>query len=175
MGRRQRSSDGSRIGRLRALALQSRISMGNSNSRFDHVPLNRMFRELPKNASESDDSDLSRAAYVSAGLSWNELLQDYRVVILSEAGSGKTEELRATATKLRSGGKDAFFLRLENVSGHFHNAFDAGTGCSEFPSNSTLHSDPKVFPDHNLRLIKYRLVQWQMQRRHFGQFGSILR
>jgi len=91
---------------------------------FEHVPLGRSFRELSSYASESDESDLSNAFYVSNGIQWAELLQDCRVVILSEAGSGKTEEFRTIAKQLRSEGRAAFFLRLENIPDHFSTAFD---------------------------------------------------
>jgi hypothetical protein len=36
-----------------------------------------------------------------------------RVVILAEAGTGKTHELRETARRLRREGKAAFFCRIE--------------------------------------------------------------
>lgn len=64
-------------------------------------------------------------------LSWPELLQLSRVVILSEAGAGKTEEIRRAAWKLRDDGKDAFFLRLELIPDGFEEAFEEGT-FSEF-------------------------------------------
>ena len=112
---------------LGAGPLQLELSMQQRNSRFDHVPLNRTFRELSSYASQSDDSDLTKAFYVSDGLAWPELLMDFRVVILSAAGSGKTEELRTITAQLRSEDKDAFFLRLENIPEHFRTAFDIGT------------------------------------------------
>lgn len=94
---------------------------------YDYVPLNRTFAELSSYAGESDDSDLSRAFHVSNDLGWDVLLQDYRIVILSEAGSGKTEEFRTVAARLRASGKDAFFLRLENVPDQFRAAFDVSS------------------------------------------------
>nr|WP_278376149.1 hypothetical protein [Brucella anthropi] len=106
--------------------LRVSVPMPVSND-FEHVPLGRSFRELSSYASESDESDLSNAFYVSNGIQWAELLQDYRVVILSEAGSGKTEEFRTVAEQLRSLGKSAFFLRLENIPDHFSTAFDVGS------------------------------------------------
>lgn len=51
----------------------------------------------------------------------------HRVVILSEAGSGKTEEIRHAAQRLRNEGKAAFFLRLENVCTRIDDAFDVGS------------------------------------------------
>jgi hypothetical protein len=49
------------------------------------------------------------------------------VVILSEAGSGKTEEISEAARGLRAEGKTAFFLRLEHVADDFDTAFGEGT------------------------------------------------
>lgn len=44
---------------------------------------------------------------------WDGLIQEEKIVILAEAGTGKTEELKAIAKKLYKQGKPAFFLRLE--------------------------------------------------------------
>ncbi len=94
---------------------------------FPYVPLKRSFRELSSYASESDESDISKAFYVSKAIQWRELLAEYRVVILSEAGSGKTEEFRTITKQLRDEGKVAFFLKLENIPEHFSAAFDIGS------------------------------------------------
>lgn len=92
-----------------------------------YIELDRTFHELSRYASDNDDADLSQTFFASDPLSWDQLLAEYRVVILSEAGSGKTEEIRHVAQRLRSEGKDAFFLRLENIPSHFANAFDVGS------------------------------------------------
>ena len=39
-----------------------------------------------------------------------------RVVILAEAGAGKTEELRLRARTLQNEGKNAFFCRMESIA-----------------------------------------------------------
>lgn len=101
--------------------------MASNEEGFQHIPLDRSFRELSSHASETDESDLSKAFYVSEGIHWPALLQDYRVVILSGAGSGKTEEFRTITQRLRSEGKLAFFLRLENIPEHFSLAFEVGS------------------------------------------------
>lgn len=97
------------------------------HSSYDFVELNRTFHELSKYARESDEFDLSEAFHVGTVLTWADLLKNYRTVILSEAGSGKTEEIRATARKLRSEGKAAFFLRLEHIANDFDVAFEVGS------------------------------------------------
>ncbi len=47
------------------------------------------------------------------GLGWDTLLKSRRVLILAEAGSGKTREMQAVAARLVSEGKASFFLPLE--------------------------------------------------------------
>ena len=89
------------------------------------IELNRRF-----NLVENDDSsgksaeDAQREAienffsrhYPLPGVSWAELLEMPRVVILAEAGTGKTEELRLRAKTLQNEGKSAFFCRMESVA-----------------------------------------------------------
>src|SRR4051794_28602218 len=93
---------------------------------YEFIQLDRTFHELSKHAQEADDFDLSQAFQVGKKLTWNDLIDDYRTVILSEAGFGKTEEIRQVTERLRSAGKPAFFLRLEHLSQHFDGAFEAG-------------------------------------------------
>jgi len=94
---------------------------------YPFVQLGRTFHELAKHARESDAFDLNQAFFTGSRLQWDDLLKGYRTVILSEAGSGKTEEIRQTANRLRAEGKKAFFLRLEHIAGDFEEAFEVGT------------------------------------------------
>jgi hypothetical protein len=89
------------------------------------IELDRTFRKLLSDATAvtSDDSALLSSA---TSLRWPDLLQLHRVVILSEAGSGKTEEIRHAAGRLLRDGKPAWFLRLEHVASSFENAFEVG-------------------------------------------------
>jgi hypothetical protein len=98
-----------------------------SDSDYQFVELNRTFHELSKYASETDELDLSHAFHVGDRLSWPDLIQQYRLVILSEAGSGKTAEIRNVARSLRAEGKPAFFIRLEHVPNDFEDGFEVGT------------------------------------------------
>lgn len=93
----------------------------------EYVDLNRTFRQLHVEATADDDQRIDLTSASGKSLNWLDLLKEYRVVILSEAGSGKTEELRQTTKRLRVEGKNAFFLRLENVCGAFADAFDEGS------------------------------------------------
>src|SRR5687768_428359 len=62
------------------------------------------------------DPDVLR--YVDAlgtALTWNDLLERHRVVILAEAGSGKSTELSRQAELLRAEGREAFIATLQNI------------------------------------------------------------
>lgn len=88
-----------------------------------HIELHRTFRELL----DKDSDDDSHALYAgSATLHLPALLEELRVVILSEGGSGKTEELQHATRQLREEGKAAFFLRLEHLAHEFDSAFVEG-------------------------------------------------
>jgi hypothetical protein len=55
-------------------------------------------------------------------LSWEDVLKLSRVVILAEAGAGKTSELRARAQKLNGEGSLAVFLTVQELKGSFREA-----------------------------------------------------
>lgn len=97
----------------------------------DFVELNRTFHELSRSGGASDDSDTARAFQVGDRISLAKLLEHYRVVILSEAGSGKTREIQHATQMLRMRGTAAFFLRLENIAYSFEDAFSEGLGTYE--------------------------------------------
>ncbi len=52
------------------------------------VPLDRTFHELAKYARESDDVDIRQAFFASSPLQWADLLKEWRIILLSEAGAG---------------------------------------------------------------------------------------
>jgi hypothetical protein len=91
----------------------------------DYIELKRTFHELSLSGGDNDEFDYRNLRY-GKGLIWKDLLAAYRVVILSEAGSGKTEEIRHSAQMLRKEGKPAFFLRLEHVADNFEISFEEG-------------------------------------------------
>src|SRR5262245_60694652 len=78
--------------------------------------LNRRFRKLEKNtkaeeaALESYTFDAGRRL---STLSWEDVLNSSRTVILGEPGSGKTWELRECAKTLSDRGEFSFFIRLD--------------------------------------------------------------
>jgi hypothetical protein len=91
------------------------------------IDLDRTFSKIPLDADVSDDADLSGRRTRHGELRWPDLLTRHRVILLSEAGSGKTAEIRNVACQLRSQGKTSFFLRIENVTSGLEDAFEVGT------------------------------------------------
>ena len=83
-----------------------------------YILVERHFNALSKQ--ELADSDaLARAAdreHYSAAVNWSSVIKAPRIVILAEAGSGKTEEMRQQVKVLNEQGKPAFFLPLEDVA-----------------------------------------------------------
>ena len=91
------------------------------------IDLDRTFSKIPFDADVSDDVDLSGRHSRHGNLHWPDLLNHHRVILLSEAGSGKTAEIRNITRQLRSEGKNAFFLRIENVNPDLEDAIEEGT------------------------------------------------
>ena len=82
----------------------------------DYIDLQRRFRD----AADEDPVEPGYGALLSEygvgeGIGWPELLESDRVVLLAEAGSGKTEEMRAQARRLVEDGKAAFFAPVEDL------------------------------------------------------------
>lgn len=90
------------------------------------VALDRTFRALVQGQT-SDDVELHPLVQVGDKLTWRDLTKERRVVVLSEARSGKTAEIKHLAEELSRDGKPAFFLRLEHVADDFDIAFEVGT------------------------------------------------
>lgn len=59
---------------------------------------------------------LFRQEFFEQGKTWEQLRAIRRVVVLAEAGSGKTEEMREQARNLTAQGQFAFFAALEDVA-----------------------------------------------------------
>ncbi|EEF24218.1 conserved hypothetical protein, partial [Ricinus communis] len=77
------------------------------------IPLNRRFVEWHD---ESRDPALHlRYSSPESGLTWHDLHQRRRVVILAEAGSGKSVELEQRARELSMAGKFAFYATVQDV------------------------------------------------------------
>ena len=80
--------------------------------------IKRSFRDL----SDAEIADIEKASALArvgwtGSFGWDELLRSQRVLIVSEAGAGKTHECQAQQDKLWKLGEPAFFLDLATLAG----------------------------------------------------------
>ncbi|MCD6475570.1 MAG: hypothetical protein J7K85_04805, partial [Anaerolineaceae bacterium] len=115
------------------------------DSNYEFIELNRTFHELSQDGNENE-VDIDLAFGFGERLNWSNLIEEYRLIILSEAGSGKTVEIRNVALKLKNEGKSAFFIRLEDVPKNFEDAFEVGT-YEDFEEWMTSCEDGWLFLD----------------------------
>jgi hypothetical protein len=79
--------------------------------------MQRSFLDL----SETDIADIEKAAFFARGdfrgaVRWDDLLKSPRVLIVSEAGAGKTYECQEQQKRLWNAGEPAFFLDLATLA-----------------------------------------------------------
>ena len=78
------------------------------------VDLDRRFTSLPERLVHGAE-ELDSFSGFGSDLTWSDVLNRRRVVILAEAGSGKTRELEEKAKQLSRSGKTGFFATVEDV------------------------------------------------------------
>jgi hypothetical protein len=81
-------------------------------------PIQRSFRDL----SDHEVADIEKASVLArfgwrGSFGWDELLRSDRVLIVSEAGAGKTYECQTQQGRLWRAGEPAFFLDLATLAG----------------------------------------------------------
>jgi hypothetical protein len=79
------------------------------------VTLNRRFIEWEKKEPPPDAEFRRAMGLEDGGLGWEELLSKRRVVILAEAGSGKSTEMKERARLQEADGRRAFHASLEDI------------------------------------------------------------
>lgn len=93
------------------------------------VPLERAFVPVHEAYQKEDIAldELGSSLERGERKHWSDLLDEFRVVILANAGAGKTHELKAKAAQLFAEGKHAFFIRIEDIRGEFGTAIEVGS------------------------------------------------
>uniref|UniRef100_UPI001CAA84C6 hypothetical protein n=1 Tax=Teredinibacter waterburyi TaxID=1500538 RepID=UPI001CAA84C6 len=77
----------------------------------------RTFKNIPDGKINDLEQESSWSGFEwSAGDTWSDLLQSRRVLIIPEAGSGKTYECKEQAKRLRDAGEAAFFVELSSLA-----------------------------------------------------------
>ena len=92
----------------------------------NYVSLDRQFSPVSRTEEEAETNEILSYWGYGKSKSWAEMDNEFRCVILAEAGAGKTEELRQHAKLLLENGKPAFFIRIEDIETDFYNAFEVG-------------------------------------------------
>ena len=80
-----------------------------------HISLRRLFAPVDKDKEIPLETPSAWGRKYYGYKDWFELLLLPRVVLLAEAGSGKTEEFQAQCRTLQEDGKPAFFVRVEEL------------------------------------------------------------
>lgn len=81
------------------------------------MAIKRTFQDIPEGKlSEADQQSFLISLGWSRADGWQELLRSKRVMIISEAGGGKTYECRAQCRRLWEAGEPAFFLELATLA-----------------------------------------------------------
>lgn len=84
---------------------------------IEYVELNRTFLDFSSHGEKSDPETLRMIAEMSGKKTdWEVLVQSPYVVVLGEAGSGKTREFQERTRILSESGKHAFFCRIEDLA-----------------------------------------------------------
>lgn len=96
---------------MSAVPLQRSFTLVPAPYLKDEVPLDQLWPSLSRGNRKT----------------WQNLLDEHRVIILADAGAGKTYELKSTAERLASAGHPSFFLRLEDIDDTFGTAFEVGS------------------------------------------------
>lgn len=130
----------------------------------EFIDLDRTLRDIPVGENLTDELDLQRRMGSGASSTWAELWPEMRVVVLAEAGAGKTWEIRNLAGRLRHESRAAFFIRLELLAENFELAFE-----------------PEQYPDFEAWLAGQEEA-WllldsvdEARLRHPGDFGIAIR
>lgn len=89
--------------------------MGTVNPPISRIQ-RRFFDLDDKMLADFDRLSLWRAFGASASCDWDELLKSPRVLLISEAGSGKTHECKAEQKRLWNAGEAAFYLELAGLA-----------------------------------------------------------
>jgi hypothetical protein len=79
-------------------------------------PMQRNFGTIGDASASRNIFDDPDEAHLGKGIGWTQLLESQRILLIAEAGAGKTHECRAQAKLLFEGSEAAFFLRLEEVA-----------------------------------------------------------
>ncbi|HUE93128.1 hypothetical protein [Pseudomonas sp.] len=132
---------------------------------YSPVPLIRHFSLVPRTDADSDEREVLSIWSGQKRTGWPELEQEFRCVILAEAGAGKSFEMEARAKHSEEQGRAAFFIRIEDIEDDFDEAFEIGSAES-FQKWLSSEEDAWFFLDSvdEARLISARTFEKAIKR-----------
>lgn len=80
-----------------------------------YISLERVFLQWDEKEDPGNEWYVRHGELIGA-LTWDDLLEHRRVVILAEAGSGKTREMEEQASRCMAAGKTAFYATVQDVA-----------------------------------------------------------
>jgi hypothetical protein len=141
--------------------------------------IQRSFRDL----SDAEVADIERASLLaragwSGSFGWDELLRSQRILIVSEAGAGKTYECRSQQERLWNAGEPAFFLDLATLA--TSSVRDMLSGQEEQRLDEWLRSQSEVatffldsIDELKLTLGKFDQALKRLNKSLAGQLGRV--
>jgi hypothetical protein len=131
----------------------------------DYIELNRTFNLITDNKTLQSD-EIVRLMQGKGETTWEQLLEENNfIVLLGEAGSGKTTEVYNRAKILREKGDNAFFSTIENLCS-IQEIYDSLNPEEELKFNEWLHSDEVGI---------FFLDSWDEAKLHNWSFDTALR
>ncbi len=139
--------------------------------------IQRIFRDL----SDEEVVDLERVSSLlslgmAAGIGWNELLQSQRILIVAEAGTGKTHECQQQQRLLWEAGEPAFFFELATLATTEPRKLLSPDEEARFDAWLTAQSDVATFfldsiDELNFTSGSFKAALLQLNRALGGQLG----
>jgi hypothetical protein len=138
--------------------------------------MNRTFRELTEKESRDPMLSLGSRGSSSCTFGWEELLNSRRILMISEAGAGKTHECRTRRDILWDAGEPAFYFDLatlvstslrEMLSAQEEGRFDAWLKAQSDVATFFLDSIDEL----KLSLGSFELALKRLENALSGQLG----
>ncbi|MCM2435841.1 NACHT domain-containing protein [Agrobacterium rosae] len=141
--------------------------------------IERSFEDIP----EDKNSEARQTAYLTelgwhGGLNWADLLQSKRILIISEAGAGKTYECRNQQQRLWEAGEPAFYIELADLARDNLRDLLSSHEASRFDAWHSSQSDLATFfldsiDELQLSLGSFEQSLKRLERAAAGQLGRV--
>ena len=136
----------------------------------NYVDLQRRFQPLTEKELPASEYLVASSEHrIGPAHGWPELLECRRVVLLAEAGSGKTEELKAQCLRLVEDGSFAFFIRLEALNSDLRSCLETVADEARFDAWKEDGSLPGWFFLDAVNELKLTSMRLEEALRHLAK------